>query len=206
MGYSQGYIYFQLSGLAKEISLFEASNSENAVTFLNEKIKDFDKAKEILVQKLNPQKYDNVFEGRSGTLILTETGIILKRSGGLLSGHTSGEKNIPYKNITAVQFKRAGFTVGFIQFTLQGAGEAKRGVFEAVTDENTVTFATEEKTREFEIAKNIIDERIITSNSASSISQSTNDFEQLEKLAALRDKGIISEAEFQAKKKQILGL
>lgn len=203
---SMGYIYFQLSGLAKEITLFEAGSSENAVTFLNDKLKDFDKVKEILVQKINPQKYDNVFEGRSGTLILNDTGITLKRSGGFLSGHTSGEKNIPYKNITAVQFKRAGLTVGFIQFTLQGGGEAKGGVFEAVTDENTVTFGDEEKTREFERAKNIIEERILTANSASSTSQSTNDFEQLEKLAALRDKGIISEAEFEAKKKQILGL
>ena len=203
---SMGYVYLQLSGLSKEITLFEASSSENAVTFLNEKLKDFDKVKETLVQKINPQKYDNVFEGRSGTLVITDTGIIMKRSGGLLSGHTSAEKNIPYKNITAVQFKRAGFTVGFIQFTLKGAGEAKGGVFEAVTDENTVTFANEEKTREFEKAKNLIEERILRANNASSMSQTSNDFEQLEKLAALRDKGIVTEAEFEAKKKQILGL
>ncbi|WP_017651629.1 DUF4429 domain-containing protein [Fortiea contorta] len=205
---SPGYIYLQLSGFAKEITFFEANASENAVTFQNEKLTSFEKLKDILVQKVNPHKYENIFEGRSGILILTQTGIIIKRkrSGVLLSGHTASEKNIPYKSITAVQFKRAGITVGFIQFTLTGGVEAKGGVFEAVTDENTVTFADEEKTKEFEKAKNIIEERILAASGAASVSNNMNDLEQLEKLASLKNKGIISEEEFQAKKKQILGL
>jgi hypothetical protein len=37
-------------------------------------------------------------------------------------------------------------------------------------------------------------------------SQGNDEFAQLEKLASLRDKGIITEKEFAAKKKQILGL
>lgn len=204
---SAGFIYFQLKGLSKEINFLEANSLESAVTFVNERIKEFDKAREILVEKVNPQKYDNVFEGRSGTLVLTETGVIIKRVGGLLSGHTAGEKNIPYKSITAVQFKKAGITVGFIQFTLQGGIESKGGAFEAVKDENTVTFANEEKTKEFEQAKNIIEQRIsIASGATGSVSNSSNDLEQLEKLASLRDKGILSEEEFQAKKKKILDL
>jgi hypothetical protein len=246
--FSPGYIYFQLQGLPKEINFFEANSIESAVTFLNEKIQDFDKAKEILVKKISPQKSDNmfegrnsatnsaissvtenikdfdkdnkflikkvdyeesnnVFEGRSGTLILTETGVIIKRDGGLFSNHPASEKTIPYRSITAVQFKKADLTVGFIQFTLQGGVEAKRGAFEAVTDENTVTFGTEEKTKEFERAKSIIEQKISMANiAASSVSNSSNDLEQLEKLASLRDKGIISEEEFQAKKKKILDL
>jgi hypothetical protein len=203
---SPGYIYFQVLDLAKEVTFLEANGSENAVTFLNERVKDFDKAKEILIQKVNPRKYDNVFEGRSGTLILTETGVTIKRSGGLLSSHGTGEKNIPYKSITAVQFKTAGLTVGFIQLTLKGGVEAKGGAFEAVTDENTVTFGTEEKTREFEKAKSIIEQKIISANSTGSASSNNNDLDQLEKLASLKDKRIISEEEFQAKKKIILGL
>ena len=203
---SVGYIYLHLSGLAKEVTFLEANGSESAVTFLNEKVKDFDKAKEILTQKVNPQKYENVFEGRGGTLIVTETGVIIRRSGGLFSSHGTGEKNIPYKSITAVQFKKAGLTVGFIQLTLKGGVEAKGGAFEAVTDENTVIFGTEEKTREFERAKTIIGQRIIEANSTSPVSNNTSDLEQLEKLASLKEKGIVSEEEFQAKKKQILGL
>jgi len=198
-----GYIYFQVSGSPKEITYIEANTNENAVIFQMYVAECFDKAKEILVQKINPQKYDNVYEGRNGTLILTEKGVIIKRDGGFFSSGT-GEKTILYKNITAVQFKRADLTVGFIQLTIQGGIEAKGGVFEAVNDENTVTFGTEEKTREFEKAKSIIEQRIISASSNNLTP--VNDLNQLEKLAFLRDKGIISEEEFQAKKKMILGL
>lgn len=203
---SPGYVYLQLSGIPKEVTFLEANVSEFAVTFLNESVKSFDKAKEILTQKINPQKYDNVFEGRSGTLILTETGVCIKRCGGVLSSHGAGEKNIPYRSITAVQFKRVGLTVGFVQFTLKGGVEAKGGAFEAVKDENTITFGTEEKTREFERAKSIIEQRIIEADNANLTSNNTNDLDHLEKLASLKEKGIISEEEFQAKKKQILRL
>lgn len=201
-----GFIYFQTGSYPNEINLMIASSHENAVTFLHEKVKDFDHAKEILTQKINPQKYDNVFEGRSGTLVITDTGIIIKRNGGLFSGYPSGQKNIPYSSITAIQFKRADITVGFIQFTLQGGIEAKAGVFEAVTDENTITFGTEARTQEFEKAKQIIEKKMIESKSPQSAVNTNNDLEQLEKLASLKDKGIISQEEFEAKKKQILGL
>ncbi|WP_414858413.1 SHOCT domain-containing protein [Phormidesmis priestleyi] len=38
------------------------------------------------------------------------------------------------------------------------------------------------------------------------VANNNSDLDQLEKLASLKEKGIISEEEFQAKKKQILGL
>jgi len=203
---SRGFIYLQLPGAAKEITFLSANISATSITFTHEKAHDFDRARDILVQKTNPNKYDNVFEGRSGDLILTKTGVIIKRSGGLLNSHSTGEKTIPYKSITAVQFKKADLTVGFIQLTLKGGVEAKGGAFEAVTDENTVTFGTEEKTQEFERAKTIIGQRIIEADSVIPVANNNSDLDQLEKLASLKEKGIISEEEFQAKKKQILGL
>jgi hypothetical protein len=45
-----------------------------------------------------------------------------------------------------------------------------------------------------------------TSSNKTSSSGDSDEFAQLEKLASLRDKGIITEKEFAAKKKQILGL
>jgi transgelin len=45
-----------------------------------------------------------------------------------------------------------------------------------------------------------------TSRNVVKVKQGNDDLEQLEKLATLRDKGILTEEEFQAKKKQILGL
>lgn len=198
------------------------NKDKSDISFLDKRIESVDEAKEILTQKVNPQKYteakesftqkvspqkcDNVFEGSNGTLVLTETGVTIKRNGGWLSSHGAGEKNIPYKSITAVQFKKVGLTVGFIQLTIKGGVEAKGGAFGAVSDENTVTFGAKEKTQDFESAKSIIEQRIIEANSARPESNNTNDLDQLEKLASLKDKGIVSEEEFQAKKKQILGL
>lgn len=43
-------------------------------------------------------------------------------------------------------------------------------------------------------------------NARQTPSPQPSDLDQLEKLAALRDKGIITDDEFQQKKKQILGL
>ena len=57
----------------------------------------------------------------------------------------------------------------------------------------------------FDTSRNVIKGPQSTTTTKSS-SSGNDDLEQLEKLASLRDKGILTEEEFQAKKKQILGL
>ncbi|MBI2623592.1 MAG: SHOCT domain-containing protein [Candidatus Liptonbacteria bacterium] len=144
------------------------------------------------------------FKGYNGTLILTENGVIIKRGmkGFLLGGGMlRGEKTIPYSSIIAVQLKKAGIVAGYLQLTLKGGSEAKSGLFQSTTDENTVNFHSG-KNKIFEEAKQLIEERI-NSNGQSSRGGNLDD---LEKLAALKEKGIISEEEFNAKKKSILGL
>ena len=134
------------------------------------------------------------YKGYNGTLILTDTGIIIKRG---------GDKTIPYKGIVAVQLKKAGMTAGYIQLTLMGGSEAKSGLFQSTTDENSINFHTwGNNNKKFEEAKRTIEERISKDNKPSENS-SLND---LEKLAALKEKGVVTEEEFQQKKKQILGL
>jgi hypothetical protein len=208
---STGFIFFQRKNTPAIFNKSTILSDENAVCFSSDRSNEFAKAKEILSQKISPSvKPEHVFKGRSGTLVLTDTGIEIRRTGGFLSTHTAGTKTIPYRNITAVQFKMPGMTVGFIQFTLQGGLEAKRGVMEAVQDENTVTFGTQELAEEFLKAKQLIEERIHAAHTMSSIgeqkSSGGDDISMLEKLASLRDKGIITEEEFQTKKKQILGI
>jgi len=143
------------------------------------------------------------FKGYNGTLILTNTGVIIKRGvkGFLLGGGMlRGDKTIPYSSIIAVQLKKAGLVAGYLQLTLKGGSEAKSGLFQSTTDENTVNFHSG-KNKDFEEAKCLIEERIsdISAPKNSSLSE-------LEKLAELKEKGIITEEEFNAKKKQILGL
>lgn len=146
------------------------------------------------------------FKGYNGTLILTPTGVIIKRGvkGFLLGGGMlRGDKTIPYKSIVAVQLKKAGMLAGYIQLTLTGGSEAKAGVFQSTKDENSINFhASGGNNDKFEEAKRLIEERI----SADSNTPQNNPLNDLEKLAELKDKGIITDEEFQQKKKQILGL
>lgn len=142
------------------------------------------------------------YKGYTGKIILTDTGVIIKRSflgGGLLRG----DKTIPYSSIVAVQLKKAGLAAGYIQLTLVGGSEAKGDLFEAVSDENSICFhAFNNKNQKFAEAKELIEKRIGQPKGTAANSNA----HELEKFADLRDKGIITEAEFQAKKKALLGL
>lgn len=97
--------------------------------------------------------------GSNGQIRLTYNRVIICRQGitAFMTQGQKGEKEIPIKNITAIQFKRvSGMTKGFIQFSMIGYSESKGGVFDAVGDENTVMF-TEEQQHEFEEIKKYID-------------------------------------------------
>jgi hypothetical protein len=144
------------------------------------------------------------YKGYNGTLILTDTGVVIKRGmkGFLLGGGMlRGDKSIPYSSIVAVQLKKAGLVAGYIQLTLMGGSEAKGGLFQSAKDENSINFQAFGKNNElFLEAKEVIEKKIHQSKNPNS------DASELEKYAELRDKGILSEEEFQAKKKQLLGI
>ncbi|MFA7309057.1 MAG: SHOCT domain-containing protein [Patescibacteria group bacterium] len=147
---------------------------------------------------------DKEFKGYNGTLILTNTGIIIKRGtkGFLLGGfQMRGDKTIPYSSIVAVQFKKAGLSAGYIQFTLKGGSEAKGGLLQSTRDENSINFHSN-RNKEFIEAKELIEQRIGSEGSSARPSE----LDELTKLATLKDKGIINQKEFDAKKKQLLGL
>jgi len=144
------------------------------------------------------------FKGYNGSFLLSENAVIIKRgiAAALLGHGLKGDKTIPYSSIIAVQFKKAGLTAGYLQLTLKGGNEAKGGLFEAAKDENTVCFYNWDN-KKFEEAKTLIEERL--SSTGGTQKQSSN-LDELDKLAKLKEKGIITEEEFNAKKKQLLGL
>lgn len=147
------------------------------------------------------------YKGYNGTIALTDTGVIIKRGAKgffLGGGSIRGDKTIPYSSIIAVQYKKAGITVGYLQLTLKGGSDAKSGVTEATRDENTVTFASKKTSELFWGLKELIEKKALEAQSGQT--QAPNQLNDLEKLAQLKEKGIITEAEFTAKKKQILGL
>lgn len=144
------------------------------------------------------------YKGYNGTIILTDAGVIIKRGAkGFLfgGGMLRGDKTIPYTSIVAVQLKKAGMVAGYLQLTLKGGSEAKSGLMQSTTDENTVNFHAR-KNKDFHEAKEKIEARI---SQTSGSQQSRSSADELEKLAALKEKGILSQAEFDNEKAKILG-
>jgi TM2 domain-containing membrane protein YozV len=86
--------------------------------------------------------------GLGGQICLTNKRVIIKRQGLLAKGAHGykGDKEIPIKNITAVQFKSSGsVTNGYIQFSILGGNESRGGAFDAAGDENTVMFTSKQE-------------------------------------------------------------
>lgn len=96
--------------------------------------------------------------GRNGQIKLTRKRVIISRKGffGFLSQGMAGSKEIPISCISAVQFREVGsLTVGFLQFSIPGGIESSGGVFNAVSDENTVTFEAHQQKGFMEVKRYI---------------------------------------------------
>ena len=149
-----------------------------------------------------------VLKGNNGQLELYSDKVILKRSGlgaKLFFGLTNpkGEKTIYFNHIAAIQVKKPSFTCGYIQFTLPGGIESRKGTFDAMSDENSVTFNGK---MQYEIALDIKERIEKLKNSISNTSGGMGGADELRKFKQLLDEGIISKEEFEHKKKQLLGL
>ena len=146
--------------------------------------------------------------GFNGQLELYDHKIIIKRKGTwAFIGHgLKGDKEILIKHISSIQFKKHDFaTRGYIQFAFIGGTESKRGIFDATHDENSIMFDRNQEKDFYEI-KEMIESKILESQGLIQNKPKDSNLNELEKLAELMDKGIITEEEFQAKKKQILGI
>jgi len=84
-------------------------------------------------------------EGKNGNVVLFEDRIQINRSGISLLQKTQqwgkGDKEILMSNVTSIQFREpSSVTVGYIQFGQEGYVQAGGSQFDAVNDENSVTF------------------------------------------------------------------
>jgi hypothetical protein len=147
-------------------------------------------------------------KGLDGQLTLDGDWLTISRKGGLAKlGHgLAGEKRVLVTNITAVRLKAAGLTSGYLQISMMGSVDARKGgVLEAGRDENSVTFSKRQQGA-FEAIRSQLEERMSSGvGGPSSVAQPTSDLaDQLRKLAGLRDEGILSEEEFAAQKAKLL--
>lgn len=163
----------------------------------------------------NPPPMGQEFEGYNGVLVLTETCVIIKREGvkpSKMGGFHRGDKMIPYSSIVAVTHRKADRAGGYLKLTLLGGSEEKGGRMQGIWDENSIFFKRKDDSK-FLQAKTLIEERITQGSITPDIEDNTvpplqqdGYIEELERLADLRDKGIITEDDFNAKKSKLLGL
>ena len=143
-------------------------------------------------------------EGVNGQLEFDGTTVQIIRRGLMAKashGFTKGEKSIPIKMISSIQFKKGGVIAnGYIQFAT-GAGESRGGIHDALKDENSVVFWIGSN-EEFEEFRDIVQEGI--NNLESGRSASSSPTERIRELKALLEDDVITQKEFDEKKLKLM--
>ena len=127
--------------------------------------------------------------------------------GSFITGNVSdGEKTIYYTDCVGLQFKESGVQIGYLQF--ETAARTMNNTTSNFFNENSFTFdlsvTTNEKMKEI---RDYIQVQIRNcKNNQGQSSKAISPAEELKKFKELLDMGIITQEEFDAKKKQLLGL
>lgn len=147
-----------------------------------------------------------IFKGLQDALEIFEDHLTITPKGvfGLANKGLKGSKTIPFQSISAIQFKKGGMGNGYIQFSLLGGVESRGGLMDATHDENTVMFGGwGSENKKIEEIKNYIETRMVELRNTAPAQTSVAD--ELSKLNELKQQGVLSEEEFEAAKKKILG-
>jgi hypothetical protein len=147
---------------------------------------------------------DSLFtlKGVNGQLELYNDKVVIKRKGALAKltqGFFKGDKIIYIRQITGMQIKLGtALTNGYIQFTVPGGIESKKGILDATKDENTVMFAKKQNELVMQIKARV--------ESLQQVERPVSTADEIKKYKELLDSGIITENEFSVKKKELLGM
>ncbi len=148
-------------------------------------------------------------KGRNGaTVIFDGTTVTISRKG-FLGAMTAGngDKRVPVRMITAVQYKPASAMIyGYIQFSFSGETQKNRrqqSINDRARDENTVQF-TKQQMPAFDYLRDAI-EFVRSQPAAPTVMQAgPSAAERIQQLAQLRAQGLISAEEYEAKRQQLL--
>ncbi|MBQ9941636.1 MAG: SHOCT domain-containing protein [Christensenellaceae bacterium] len=164
-------------------------------------------------------KLGHKYSFKNGQITVLEDRVLIDHSGarGAWTQGFAGEKTIPMNAIQTVQLREGTtFVRGYLQFGIAGEGGTSGGVGGAVGNENSVLLACgtdrgyETENANARAIKKYVEERIFERMNApvggNTIVQQTSAADELKKFKELLDLGIISQDEFDAKKKQLLGL
>jgi hypothetical protein len=142
-------------------------------------------------------------DGSNGSVELDDHQIVIRRKGiaNKITQGFQGDKSIPLRSITAVQFRPAGsLMAGCIQFTIIGGQEFRGGMLQATMDENAVLF-TREQQPAFEHLRRAVEEAVSTGGG---VPAQAGNAAELQKLAELVERGFLTREEFEAQKQGLL--
>lgn len=128
--------------------------------------------------------------------------------GSFITGNVSdGEKTIYYRDCIGVQFKQSGLQIGYLQLeTASGIMNMRQNNF---FNENSFTFDTTVQSNEkMQEVADYVRSRVEEAKNGGSVKAepAVSVADELKKFKELLDMGIITQEEFDAKKKQLLGL
>lgn len=139
------------------------------------------------------------FKGFNGTITLEDEQLTIKK--GLFSGNCTNIYNL--SDVLSVRIKKLGLERGYLEIV--SAGD-QREFTERMQQPNVVYLKMSQDT-EAEKFKNLIDEALRSVKSAhSSVPAQLSTADEIAKFKQLLDDGAITQQEYEAKKKQLLGL
>ena len=144
-------------------------------------------------------------KGNNGLITIDGDWLAIDRTGFGRGGHSQGVRQVPLASISAVQLQPARmFTNGFIRFTVPGSPELRGGLQNAMRDENAVIFSRRQA-KGFNMIRAAVEQHITTHHAGARSGAGEPDIpEQIRQLDEQRDQKLITEAEFEAKKAQLL--
>lgn len=154
------------------------------------------------------------YDGNVGKILKVYPDRCVISSKGGLKGAMSGsllasDKEFYFKDITSVQFKNLGMTSGYLQFEYPGSHSGNNFVSEnSFTFSATLGTAKYKKLKEempgiYEDIRKRVNEAKTTKVATSGVPSAAD---ELKKFKELLDMGVITQEEFDTKKKQLLGL
>lgn len=140
-----------------------------------------------------------MFKGFNGTITFDGNQLTVKK--GLMSGNCTNSYNI--KDILSVRLKKLGFERGYLEIVT--AGDHRE--FTDRMQQPNVVYLKMGQDGEAEKFKNLLDAALLDSKgSTGSGPTSFSAADEIAKYKGLLDSGAITQAEFDAKKKQLLDL
>ena len=145
--------------------------------------------------------------GSQGKTIRVDEDFVEISQKSLLYG--TSERKIPMSKISSVEVKKPGILAGYIQIAEIGASQNKgmsSGAMQAVRDENSILLGSND---DYEIAlklKSYIEKQIVRIGKPTQNIQQLSSADEIVKFKKLLDEGILTQAEFDAKKKLLLGI